>query len=180
MKKVSETTLNRYLDIVEKKYVGSNPILRWWSDLQFKRACKKIQKESPSIGCLWYMADFIKLAERVYFYNNNRKTGFLFSSSSYSAGENGFVINDPDNFLEIVVKLFSDDQMVIVSVKRTNGTNMITEHTFINNQWTGDRQNYDEVLIDNIIGLMNSATISLMQYCYNKKGSFDHIRKELK
>ena len=44
MKKVSETKLNRFLDVVEEKYLGKNPIKRWISKYKFNKFCKETMK----------------------------------------------------------------------------------------------------------------------------------------
>lgn len=176
-KKVSETTLNRFLDVVESKYLGKNPIRRYFSKRKFNKFCKETMQSSPSLGILWYFAEFIKLADRVYFYPNS-KNGILYSSRSYSAGENGFTINDKDNGIRLVVKLFSDEQCTCIQVTR-EGSSYITEHKFRNNAWTDDRESYDEVLIDNIIGIVNSHIVGLLKWCWNHKGTYDNPNKEI-
>ena len=177
-KKVSETISNRFLDQVEEKYLGKNPIKRFFSKLKFNKFCKETMKASPSFGVLWFFADFIKLAERVYFFNNN-KEGSLFSSKSYSIGENGFIINDKENSIKLIVVLNSDLQRVQLEIKRLNGTSMTTEHAFVNNAWTDNREKYDEVLIDNIIGIINSHMVALLKWCWEKKGTFDNYAKSI-
>lgn len=175
-KKVSETVSNRFLDKVEEKYIGRNPILRLISRIKFNKFCRDIMKSSPSLGVLWYFADFIKLAERVYFFNNV-KDGKLFSSRSYVAGENGFIVNAIEEGVRILVKLDSDTQSVLLEIKRPN--NLTTEHRFINNQWGDDRQDYDEVLIDNIIAIMNSYMVGLLKWCWDRKGNFDSYERKV-
>ena len=177
MKKVSETKLNRFLDVVEEKYLGKNPIKRWISKYKFNKFCRETMKSSPSIGILWYFAEFIKLSERVYFYPNN-KDSVLYSSRNYAVGENGFCINDSDNKVKILVKLISDTQGVKVQITR-NASNYTTEHKFVENEWTDDRADYDEVLIDNIIGIINSHIVALLKWCWEKKGNYDRFDKTI-
>lgn len=177
-KPVSETKLNRFLDEVEKKYLGKNIIKKWISQYKFNKFCKETMKSSPSLGVLWYFADFIRLAERIYFFNNS-KDGSLYSSYTYNIGENGFIINDKDNNVRVTVKLNSDQQKVLLEVNRSSGTGKRTEHCFKDNKWTEDRENYDEVLIDNIIGIINSHIVALMKYCWNAKGSYDNLNHKL-
>ena len=78
---------------------------------------------------MWFFADFIKLAEKLYFFNVDKDKG-LYSSRSYPAGENGFVINDKEYEIKLMIKLYSDDNTVKVEVKRNNGTNMLTNFLF--------------------------------------------------
>lgn len=177
MKKLSETKLNRFLDVVEDKYLGKNPFKRFLSNLKFKKFCKETMKSSPSLGILWYFSDFIKLAERVYFYQNT-KSNSIYSSRAYAAGENGFILNDKEHALKITVKLLSDNQLVCVQVNR-EGSSYNTEHRFKNDGWDDDKDNYDEVLIDNIIGIINSHMIALTKWCWNQKGSYDNDNKKL-
>jgi hypothetical protein len=158
---------------VEEKYLGKNPITKFIANYKFNKFCKETMRSSPSLGVLWYFADFVKLAERVYFYGNTKDSS-IYSSKSYQSGQNGFIINDKDNELRIVVLLDSDEQSVRVEIKRT------TEHMFINNAWTEDRENYDEVLIDNAIGIINSHMVSLLKWCWNKKGSYDSYSISIK
>lgn len=178
MKKVSETILNRFMDQVESKYIGKNPILRLISRIKLNKFCRTILKGSPGLGLMWFFADFIKLAERIYFFNVDKDKG-IYSSRSYSAGENGFIINDKEHELKINIKLYSDDNIVKVEVKRNNGTNMTTNFEFDNGQWAESRENYDEVLVDNIIGIINSHMVALTKWCWKRKGTFDNINLKL-
>ena len=166
---------NFYMDMIASKYTGKNPFKRWWSRKMFIHKCREIQSRSPSFGELWYFSEFIKTAERVYFLNNCQK-GIIFSSKSYKAGENGFIIDATEKLsVRIVVKLYSDDSKVIMDIIRTNGSNMSTEHIFINNDWTSDKKEYDELLIDNAIGIINAHIIKLLQYCWDRVGSYDNM-----
>lgn len=175
MKETKTEYSNYFMAEVESKYMGRNPFKKLACYIKHKRFIKKIRNWSPSIGVLWFFADFIRIAERVYFFDN-RKDGALFSSSSYSYGENGFIITSHDDNVKLTCKIYSDDQKVIIEIKRLNGSNLITEHSFQNNEWSydSDRSIYDEVLIDNAIGIINRSMIELVEYCWNHKGSYDY------
>lgn len=164
---------NYFMKEIENKYLGRNPFKKMINRWKHRKFINKIRSWSPSVGVLWFFADFIKIAERVYFFNN-KNGGPLFSSNSYRYGENGFSIISDHDKVKINCKLYIDDQKVAIEIKRLNGSNMITEHTFQNNTWHYDKDNYDEVLIDNVIGIINKSIIDLVEYCWDRKGSFDY------
>lgn len=138
-----------------------------------KRRVKKFRKDildgSPSFGLLWKMADFIKYAEEVFFYDNSTKnTEFmLFSSRGYIPGENGFKINHPECF--IIIKLYSDIQRVVIEMSRTKGSGLKNIMAFSNEQWEGEPTAFDEMLLEQLIKIINSSIISLFDYCYSKR-----------
>lgn len=132
-----------------------------------KKFRKRILEGSPSFGLLWKMADFIKLAEIVFFYNNsikNEEFG-LFSSKKYSYGENGFRISTKECI--IVLKLFSDSQKVMLEIERKGGDGNKTSLSFIENEWITEPSIYDEMLLEQIIKIINEKIIKLFDYCYD-------------
>lgn len=164
---------NSYLNIIDAKYIGKNPIKKWLSRFKFNKKCKEIFDRSPSFSQLWEFADFIRLSEYIFFYNN-KNGATLYSSRSYKFGENGFVINsEPDN-LQITLKLYSDDQNIVMDIKRTNGTNLLNTLKFRNNEWDGSYEDQDIILLDNVIGIMNRHIVMLLKYCYERRGSYDY------
>lgn len=164
---------NGFLNIIDKKYTGFNIIKKIISNIRFKRECKRIFDTSPSFGQLWSFSDFIRLAEKIFFYNN-KSGSTLFSSASYRVGENGFVITSPVDNVIITLKLYSDDQRIVMDIKRTNGTNMMTTLRFVENDWEESPDEADIVLLDNIIGIINRHIIMLLKYCYDRRGSYDY------
>lgn len=135
-----------------------------WTVYKFR---KTILKGSPSFGLLWKMADFVKLAEEIYFYDNSTKknTG-LFSSINYAIGENGFKVFHYD--CNITIKLFSDTQKVALEVDRLHGNKIKSNLVFINESWDGNPGIYDELLLDRLITIINNSIISLFDECYDK------------
>lgn len=171
---ISKTNFaNGFLNIVDKKYTGFNPIRKLISNIRFRRTCRKIFNTSPSFGQLWSFADFIKLSEKIFFYNN-KSGGSLYSSSSYKVGENGFVINSDIDKVIITLKLYSDSQTITMDVKRTSGSNMTTTMTFVENSWGDDPDESDIILLDNVIGIINRHILMLLRYCYERRGSYDY------
>ena len=164
---------NGFLNIIDKKYIGFNPIKKLISRIKFNRTCRKIFNTSPSFGQLWNFSDFIRLAEEIFFYNN-KSGSTLYSSNSYRAGENGFVITSDIDHVMITIKLYSDTQGIIMDIRRTNGTNMITSLKFKENDWDFDPSEADIILLDNVIGIINRHIVMLLRYCYDRRGSYDY------
>lgn len=164
---------NSYLRIIDQKYTGINPIKKWLSNYRFRKECKKIFDRSPNFTQLWEFADFIRLSEHIFFYNN-KNGATLYSSRSFKFGENGFVIvSNPDN-VQITLKLYSEDQKIVMDIKRLNGTNLLNTITFVNNDWEETPDDKDIILLDNVIGIMNRHIIMLLKYCYDRRGSYDY------
>lgn len=162
-------TTNVFLNLIyEKTKLSFKTFFKYFIH---KRKVKKfrndILKGSPSFGLLWKMSDFIKGAEKIFFYDNSTKNTEigLFSSKGYSPGNNGFKINTEECF--IVVKLFSDDQKVAIELERRNGEGMKTLFVFINEEWAEEHNLYDEMLLEQVIKIINSKIILLFDYCYN-------------
>lgn len=169
-----------YMDHIENKYTGNNPIRKWLDNQKHKKFMKKISTMSHSIGTLWFFADFIKIAEVVYFYDN-KNGSYIFSSRQYSYGENGFIIHDEKNKVIINCKLFSDDQKIGIEVKRTSGSNMSTEFTYSNNEWDFSKvklDGYTNVLVDNTLAIISDAIVFLMEFCWNQQGNYDKHYKQ--
>jgi hypothetical protein len=131
-----------------------------------KKNIKKIKTGSPSFGVLWNFADFIKYAEIIFFYDNN-KNGTLFSSTGYNPQENGFRINGVE--CVITVKLFSEYQRVGIDIESKHGNKLKRNYTFEENQWTIEPDEYDVLLIDRITEIINNSMIGLLQWCIDVK-----------
>lgn len=142
--------------------------------LSHKKKLKKFRRDihegSPGFGLLWKMADFIKLAEMVFFYNNSIKTSSefgLYSSRNYCPGENGFKITT--NECTIAIKLNSEYQKVMVEVVRSFGDKTTSSLVFINEQWDSNPSIYDEMLLEQVIKIINDRILKLFDYCYSAR-----------
>lgn len=164
---------NGFLNIIDKKYTGFNPIRKLISNIRFWITCKRVFNTSPSFGQLWNFSNFIRLAEEIFFYNNKRDT-VLYSSNSYRAGENGFVITSEVDHVIITIKMYSDTEQILMDIKRTNGTNMMTSLKFRENNWDGEPNESDIIILDNVIGIINRHIVMLMKFCYERRGSYDY------
>lgn len=165
---------NYFMEIAQNKYLGKNPIIKWLNYRKYKKECNKIRRKSHTIGSLWFFAEFIRLAEVVYFFDNKRDS-YIFSSRSYEYGKNGFVITDKDIGVTLTCELDSDDQVISITIKRHNGSNMVTKLVYENNhnRWKYPEIQYGRVLIDNAIAIINKAIIYVIDFCWNANGSYD-------
>ena len=172
--KIEKTNFsNGFLNIIDKKYTGFNPVRKLISRIKFILTCRKVFNTSPSFGQLWNFANFVRLAEEIFFYNNKRDS-LLYSSASYKAGENGFVITSEIDHVIITVKMYSDSQEIVMDIKRTNGTNMMTTLNFKENAWASPPEEGSIVLLDNVIGIINRHIVMLLRFCYDRRGSYDY------
>lgn len=143
--------------------------------LKHKRIVKKFKKDinegSPSFNVLWQMADFIKLAESVFFYKNNQKnTEFgLFSSKNYTSGTNGFRVTDDKNGLRATIKLINDNKQLLLEVEYMNSDIPNKCLYFKNNEWDCTPTIYEEMLLEQVIKAINSSILRLFDSCYNKR-----------
>lgn len=141
-----------------------------------KKFKKKIMEGSPSFGVLWNFAEFIQYAELIYFYDNN-KNAIVYSSTDYTPTQSGFKING-DKFI-IVVKLFSNSKRVGIDIERKYGNKLKTNYTFENDQFIEEPDEYDELLLDNIIEEINRIMIWLLKRCITEKLKVDYAHYNL-
>lgn len=152
-------------DKVELKFCN---LFKYFS---YKRKVNKFRSNilngSPSFDLLWNMADFIKFAEGIFFYDNSLKnTEFgLYSSRNYTNGQNGFRVSTPE--CRLVIKLFSDHQRVCVEIERIKGEGRKSTLSFTDGDWDDSHNQYDEMLLEQIIKVINSSIIALFDHCYN-------------
>lgn len=157
--------------------INDKPKSNFISKLRYKRKMKyfisNIEKCSPDLGLLWKMADFIKLCEEVYFYDNNPDNPAmgLYSSKKYEAGQNGFKIKDEDLGIIILIKLNSNTKYVYLEIHRLK-TGLNTTFSFKNNGEDKSAQSvYSEILIEEVVKIITSKIISLFKYYYNRDES---------
>lgn len=130
---------------------------------------KEIHNGSPGFDVLWQMADFVKLSEMVFCYDNsidNKDIG-LYSSRNYQNGTNGFRIIE-ENY-DITIKLFSKSKEVALEINRSRGEKLKTAISFKDNKWKDNHDKYDEMLLEQVIELINTKILLLFDYCYNAR-----------
>lgn len=146
--------------IYNKKRFG---IIPW---IKYKIFVYKLNKINPNFGMMWQIADFIKLLEQVYMYDNSSASTLY--SSSYKNGLNGFVLNKP----EFVIKftLDSSDESIAIDISRTKGTKLKSSNVLTENSVINDINN--EQLLINIIGWTMSSVKELLIIYYNLKDNY--------
>lgn len=161
---------NTFMNVISEK--NTKGIFRHLAHcIKLYRFRKTILEGSPSFGLLWKMADFIKIAEIVFFYNNTHALDSefsIYSSKEYIAGTNGFKLKDDKTGVIIVIKLISDTQKVIVDIERQRGNKLKNSLVFIENRWQDTNYTaYDEMLLEQVIKIINTKIIALFDYCYS-------------
>ena len=161
---------NTFMNVISEK--NSKGIFkRLAHKIKLSRFRKTILEGSPSFGLLWKMADFIKIAEVVFFYNNTHSLDSeftIYSSKEYMAGTNGFKLKDDKTGVVLVVKLISDTQKVIVDIERQRGNKLKNTMTFVDNNWQDTNYTaYDEMMLEQVIKIINGKIIALFDYCYD-------------
>ena len=142
---------------------------------KYKKFCNSITNGSPSLGVLWYFAEFIKYSEIIFFYDNS-KDNWLYSSNSYDPGENGFRITT-DEFI-ITVKLYSDSQTVGIDVENKKGGHVKTSYKFENGQWTSPPDEYDLLHVNTIIEIINRSMIRLLDFSIYRNLYYDPFNND--
>ena len=161
---------NIFMELIYEKIniKGKNIFKRLFHKKKVKKFINDIKNSSPGFNMLWNIADFIKIAEFVYFYDNSLKnnTIALFSSKNYQNNTNGFKVNSED--CNITIKLFSELNTVILEIDRLKGDKQRTIMEFKDEQWTTVHTLFDEMLLNHSIEIINNKVIELFNYCYNK------------
>lgn len=169
----SMNSLNMFMKyIYDKEPFNIMNIFKYW---MHKRSVKKFKKDiyegSPSFNVLWQMADFIKLAESVFFYKNSQKetTFGLYSSRNYAIGTNGFRVTDSSKGLRVTIKLYNESRKVLLEIEYLNSDIAKQIMSFTDNDWDVTPTAYDEMLLDQVIKSINASIINLFNHCYDQR-----------
>lgn len=166
MKKTKK--LNMFIDIIYDKMESRSIFSKWFNYFKMKRFKKTLSTCSPSFHIIWQIADFIKYAEHLFFYENNIKNS-LYSSNSYSDGENGFKIKDKN--VIITVKVNKVSGKVTLQIEYLNASSsskkVSTTMEFVNNVWVEDHSKYDEILLENVIRIIYKHVFELFDELYS-------------
>ena len=166
------TTTNIFVDkIYEYKYdpTPCNFFKRRKKKKAIKRFCKSIEESSPTFDMLWQMANFVKLAD-VIFFKGNANDSPLYSSNTYESGMNGFVVKDDE--VSLYIKLVRQYKNTKIEIRRAASHNT-TVLEFMNNDWVEEHSDYDEILLENIICIINRKVLELFQEC----SGFEYYKK---
>lgn len=143
-------------------------LIKYWKwNKKYKAFKKMIMSSAPDFGTLWQFAEFIKQAEMIFFYNNN-KNEEIYSSTGYNPGENGFKLRVYDD-AEIIVKLFIDNETVMMDLNRLKGTNLKNSYVFQGGQWMYNPDCYDMILLDQVESIISKAIIYMIDWCIDAK-----------
>lgn len=158
--------------IYDKEPLKVCNIFKYWAHKRsLKKFKKNIYESSPSFNILWQMADFIKLAESVFFYKNTQKESSfgLYSSRNYAVGTNGFRVSDFNKGLRVTIKLYNESRKVLLEIEYLNSDNAKQIMSFTNNEWDTMPTAYDEMLLDQIIRSINFSIMNLFDHCYDQR-----------
>lgn len=168
MKRKNNQNINLFMKYIKDKipyrYYFFKRIAHNISVWNFKR---NILNGSPSFVVLWQMADFIKLAETVFFYDN-RLENDLYSSRNFASGQNGFIVKDSSDGVKIIIKLYKDNKKVSLDIIRLLGHTTKTSMSFTQDEWDNNPTMYDELLLEQVIKMINYKIINLFETCYQK------------
>ena len=146
----------------------SNIFKRIKHRISVRKFRNNILRCSPDFEMLWQMADFIKLSEVIFFYDNsmsNLNDG-LYSSKNFPDGQNGFRVFN--NEFKVTIKLLRDSKRVCLELDRLKGDKSKRLMMFTNNTWDTTPTIYDEMLLEQVIKDINCKIINLFDKCYEK------------
>lgn len=174
--------INSFIKLIydKEEYSFSNFFRYHIHKRKVKKFKKNIYDSKFDLSMLNNIAEFIKYAETVFFFDNSfNNTIGLYSSRNYEPGENGFKIsNSPySKDCDITVKLISSNDTIYhayVEVKRKGGSQTITTFEF-----DGDNDlitfpisgtvidNY--IFLDKIIDIIYTCALQLFDFCYENR-----------
>lgn len=168
----TKETTNVFMNMIYEKVPEPTGFKGWWKYRKYQKKLRRFVKDisngSPSFGMLWKMADFIKFAEEVFFFDNSTESSeYLYSSRKYERGQNGFKITTDESV--IVIKLYSNAQRVALEIDRLNGNKLRSALSFSHEQWEMEPTPYEEMLLEQVIKIINSKMLSLFWRCYEAR-----------
>lgn len=117
--------------------------------------------ESVNFLSMWQFCQFIRFAEKVFFYHNDIDKCFYVDSEMNDLVKRDFKITDLDNKVDIIVSMekkketLSDDTLNVlrISVKRNYGKQMINEFTIVND-FVKTKDDSDKLLIEIVYSII--------------------------
>jgi len=163
MKIVLSNKTNIFMDPIYKK---SNRFFGIPSKHFLNKTIKYLRGTMPNFALLWQMADFIKLLETVFFYDNSQ-TSSMYSSINYDDGENGFRFKN--DTVSITIKLYERSETIGIEIHRSKGNKINSSMSFNSNDNTSLNEK-DSALLDFVVNCVVEESIHLMKTYYNMKG----------
>lgn len=160
---ILKNDVNIFMDPIYKK---SNQFFGIPSKIFLNKTIKFLRSSMPNFALFWQLSDFIKILEKVYFYNNSQNNS-LYSSLKFNIGENGFKFKNQD--VAITIKLFDESKEIMLEVHRLKGNQLISSMIFNDNS-NVELNITDSALLESIIDIVIEEAIYLMTEYYNMKG----------
>ena len=162
---------NLFINIIYEKNPLSNIFMKFIHKWKVKRFKQSLSKSSPDFNMLWSMADFIKLAEELFFYNNISSvcddTIGLYSSRSYKLNENGFKLCTSEYTL--VIKLYGNSRRTVLELERNTNVLLKSKLSFKNNEWEEEPNVDSEILLEILIRDIIKHILNLFDFCYDRR-----------
>lgn len=163
MKIVLSDKTNIFMEPIYRK---SNRFFGIPSKIFLNKTIKFLRKTMPNFALFWQISDFIKILEKVFFYNNSQGNS-MYSSLNYNDGENGFRFRNED--VSITIKLYERSENIAIDIHRLRGNELKSSMEFNSNDNTVLNK-IDSSLLESIINTVIEECIHLMKTYYNMKG----------
>lgn len=160
---------NIFIDIIYSKVNRSfkHPIKYLKHRIKLNKFKRYINGVSPDFNLLLEMANFVKIAEVVFMYDNRKDTpNKLFSDQYYKGDRNGFSIRTDECYVSISLR--EQNRNVSVELVRTNGNHLKTVQTFKDSEWVTKQTMFNELLLEQTIRIIDKAILELFDWCYRK------------
>ena len=171
MKIVLSDNTNVFMEPIYKK---SNRLFGIPSKRFLNKTIKFLRITMPNFALFWQIADFIKILEKVFFYNNSISNS-MYSSLNYADCENGFKFKNDD--VSITVKLYEDSEKIAIDIHRLKGNELKSSMIFDSKKNT-KLSKIDSALLESTINCILEECIYLMKYYYKMKGLNENGKQE--
>lgn len=156
MKSDDIKTVNFFMEPIYAKKKFS--ILSW---LKMKFFIHKLNKISPDFNMLWEIADFCKILEVVYMYDNSNNSK-LYSSTKQTNGMNSFIIKNES--CSILYTLDASAKEICIEIKRNIGNKSNSIIRFIDGEAEIKTEDNKHLFINLINWLMDDVVELIERY----------------
>lgn len=167
MKIVLSNKTNVFMEPIYRK---SNKFFGIPSKLFLNKTIKFLRNTMPNFALFWQISDFIKILEKIFFYDNSQSNS-MYSSLNYNDGENGFRFKNSD--VSITIKLYERSETIGIEIHRLKGSELKSSMTFSSDDnVTLNKQ--DSALLESVINCVIEECIYLMKMYYKMKGLYEN------
>ena len=163
MKIVLSDKTNVFMEPIYKK---SNKFFGIPSKRFLNKTIRFLRNTMPNFALFWQISDFIKILEKVFFYDNSQ-TNSMYSSLNYDDGENGFIFKNHD--VSITIKLYERSETIGIEIHRIKGSKLKSAMSFSSDDNT-TLNKQDMCLLESVIDCVVEESIHLMKTYYKMKG----------